>query len=112
MKKICCNRFGKILTAAAIALIAGAQGLRAQDRTGTAADTDGIRQSDNGAALSRMPASPNATSGSQSAAQPLDTEAAEPPDCATGFDLDKAYKAYLKRQRISMVVVARADGTS
>jgi hypothetical protein len=114
MKKIYGNRFGVILTAATIALVAGAQGLRAQDRMGTVADIDGIKQPHIGVADSRTPSStpaaPDAVAPSQSATQPPETDGAEPPDCATGFDLDKAYKGYLKRKRNLMDVVARADG--
>jgi len=113
MKKVYSNRFGLILTAAAIALIAGAQGLRAQDQIGRVAGSDGITQRHIGVADSRTPsstpASPDAATGSQSATQPLESDGAEPPDCATGFDLDKAYKAYLKRKQKSMDVVAQAD---
>jgi len=47
----CSNRFVVILAAAAIALIAGAQGLRAQDQTGIVADADGIEPPDCGFAV-------------------------------------------------------------
>jgi len=111
MKIFDSNRFGVVLTATAIALIAGAQGLRAQDQTGRVADTDGIRQPAGGVAESRMPSSTPTSPGAANTSQPLETEGAEPPDCAKGFDLDKAYEDYLSRQRISMVSVAQADVT-
>ena len=54
--KNCSNRFGVSLAAAAVALIVGSQGLRAQDQTGMFADADGIAPPDMGVAY-EIPAS-------------------------------------------------------
>jgi hypothetical protein len=108
MKNSLSNRFGAVLTAAVIALVAGAQDLSAQDRTGRVTGPGGINQRDS-RLPSSTPISPGAAGTSQSPRHPLEADSAEPPDCATGFDLDDAYKGYLKRKREAMDVVARAD---
>lgn len=114
MMKICSNRYCLILAAVAIASITGAQGLRAQDRAGTVVETDGIERPDIGVSHSRMPSStptsPSAATSSKMATQPLDADGIEAPDCGTAFDLDKAYKGYLKRKQQSKDIVAFLDG--
>jgi len=111
--KHCSNRFGVILAAAAIALIAGAHGLRAQDQTGMFADADGIEPPDMGVAYSHPPQNtktpPDEVTSPQLAALLLDADGIEPPDCGFAFDLDKANRDYVENQR-SKRVAARSDG--